>query len=87
MIAERWNFPEQLVVAIRFHHDPAAAPRAHRNLVETVYLANMFCEYESRNVSFDQFDTEILEDFGINSKKQFESLLEHFAEGFNRESR
>jgi putative nucleotidyltransferase with HDIG domain len=87
MIAERWNFPEQLVVAIRFHHDPAAAPRAHRNLVETVYLANMFCEYEIGNVSFDQFDTKILEDFGINSKKQFESLLEHFAEGFNRESR
>ncbi|MDR1585841.1 MAG: HDOD domain-containing protein [Treponema sp.] len=86
LIAEKWNFPENLVLAIRFHHDPASVPREQRDLVDTVYLANMFCEYEAGNVTFDQFDPAVLESFGINSKKQIDGLLERFALGFKRES-
>jgi putative nucleotidyltransferase with HDIG domain len=86
LIAEKWNFPENLVLAIRFHHDPSSAPAEQRDLVDTVYLANMFCEYEGGNVSFDQFETAVLESFGINSKKQVDSLLERFALGFKKES-
>jgi putative nucleotidyltransferase with HDIG domain len=86
MVAEKWNFPEALVNAIRYHHDPLGAPAQYKDLVEAVYLANMFCEYESGNVNFDQFEPEVLEHFGINSKKQIDSLLEQFVEGFNREN-
>ncbi|MDR1899898.1 MAG: HDOD domain-containing protein, partial [Treponema sp.] len=86
MIAEKWNFPEGLVMAIRYHHDPSSAPAEHKNLVDTVYLANMFCEYEGGNVTFDQFDPTALENFGINSKKQVDGLLERFALGFKKES-
>jgi putative nucleotidyltransferase with HDIG domain len=85
LIAEKWNFPESLVEAIRFHHDPAAASKNNKDLVETVYLANMFCEYEAGNVSYDQFDTAVLNEFGITSKKQIDSLLERFSQGFKRE--
>ncbi|MDR3131363.1 MAG: HDOD domain-containing protein [Treponema sp.] len=84
MVAEKWNFPEALICAIRFHHDPLAAPPGHSALTETVYLANMFCEYEKNAVSFDQFDTEALRRFGISSKKQIDSLLERFSAGFRR---
>jgi putative nucleotidyltransferase with HDIG domain len=86
LIAEKWNFPENLVLAIRFHHDPSSAPGEQRDLVDTVYLANMFCEYENGNVTFDQFEITILESFGINSKKQIDGLLERFALGFKKES-
>jgi hypothetical protein len=55
-------------------------------LVYTVYLANMFCEYEAGNISYDQFDPAILEDFGINSKKQIDGLLERFSIGFKKEN-
>ncbi|MDR3168003.1 MAG: HDOD domain-containing protein [Treponema sp.] len=86
LIAEKWNFPDNLIAAIRFHHDPQTAPQENRELVETIYLANMFCEYENDNVTFDQFDPVVLEDFGIASKKQIDGLLDHFSLGFKRES-
>jgi putative nucleotidyltransferase with HDIG domain len=39
-LLERWNFPAALVQAVRFHHDPAAAPE-HGQLAAYAYLANM----------------------------------------------
>jgi putative nucleotidyltransferase with HDIG domain len=86
LIAEKWNFPENLVAAIRFHHDPVAAPPELRDLVDTVYLANMFCEYEVGNVSFDQFEESALKNYGITSKTQIDTLLSRFSSGFKAES-
>jgi putative nucleotidyltransferase with HDIG domain len=84
-VAEKWNFPEHLVHAIQFHHDPTAASQEERDLVFTVYLANMMSEYENGNVSFDQLEPLVLDNFGINSKKQIDSLLERFSAGFKKE--
>jgi putative nucleotidyltransferase with HDIG domain len=84
-VAEKWNFPEHLVHAIQYHHDPLAASPEDRDLVDTVYLANMLCEYENGNVNFDQFETQVLDNFGITAKKQIDSLLERFSAGFKRE--
>ena len=84
-IAEKWNFPEGLVTSIRYHHDPTSAPKEYRDLVDTAYLANMFCELEKGAVVFDQFEPTVLENFGITSKKQVDALLEKFSLGFNRE--
>jgi putative nucleotidyltransferase with HDIG domain len=86
LIAEKWNFPEPLIAAIRFHHDPGSAPEPHRSLVETVYLANMFCNYEDGNVTFDQFDSDVLEHYTITSQKQIDGLLERFSQGFKKEA-
>jgi len=86
LIAEKWNFPEALVSSIRYHHDPGSAPNENKDLVNTVYLANMFCEFEAGYITFDQFDPVVLENFGITSKKQVETLLEKFIGGFAREN-
>jgi len=86
LIAEKWNFPEGLVASIRYHHDPAAAPHDHQDLVDAVYLANMFCELETGYVTFDQFEPTILENFKINNKKQVDSLIERFSQGFQLEN-
>jgi putative nucleotidyltransferase with HDIG domain len=85
-IAEKWNFPESLVTAIRYHHDPTSAPGENRDLVDTVYLANMFCEYENGTVNFDQFEPPVLANFGIASKKQVDGLLQRFSQGFKKEN-
>jgi putative nucleotidyltransferase with HDIG domain len=85
LIAEKWNFPEGLVNAIRYHHDPASTSDTDREMVETVYLANMFCEYENGNVTFDQFEPGPLDNFGINSKQHIDILLERFSAGFKKE--
>jgi len=86
LIAEKWNFPEALVEAIRYHHDPLQAAEEYRSLVNAVYLANMFCKYEVGNIIFDQFESDVLDDFGINSKKQIDTLLDKFSRGFRQEN-
>ena len=86
LIAEKWNFPDNLVTAIRLHHTPEEAPPELKDLVDTVYLANMFCEYEAGNVTFEQFEEGALKNYGISSKKQIDALLARFSIGFNREN-
>jgi putative nucleotidyltransferase with HDIG domain len=85
LIAEKWNFPDPLVMAIRFHHDPESAAPEYRDLVQAVYLANMFCEYESGTVVYDQFDAAVLDAYGITSKKQIDGMVAQFAQGFSRD--
>jgi putative nucleotidyltransferase with HDIG domain len=85
LIAEKWNFPDRLVTAIRYHHDPGAVPDDSKDLVDAVYLANMFCEYENGNITFDQFEPSPLENFGLQNKKQIDTLLERLSSGFSKE--
>jgi len=85
LIAEKWNFPERLVSAIRYHHDPESASKDCKDLVDTVYLANMFCEYENGNVTFDQLDPGPMANFGIKKKAQVDSLLDRLSKGFMKE--
>jgi putative nucleotidyltransferase with HDIG domain len=85
LIAEKWNFPDKLVAAIRFHHEPESAPYNCTDLINTVYLANMFCEYEDKNISYEQFAPEPMESYGFKSQKQVDTLLERFSAGFKRE--
>jgi putative nucleotidyltransferase with HDIG domain len=84
-IAEKWNFPEKLVVTIRYHHDPEAVSGEYKDIVDVVYIANMFCEYENGNAGFEQFETGPLKNFGLNSKKQIDTLLEKLSSGFQKE--
>ncbi|MDR0555222.1 MAG: HDOD domain-containing protein [Treponema sp.] len=86
LVADKWNFPDEFVQAIRFHHDPLSAPPPYRELTDAVYLANMFCEYENNNVSFEQFEPTVLESFGICSKKHIDGLLERFSIGFQQKN-
>jgi len=84
LIAEKWNFPEELVAAIRFHHNPSAAPKDYRTLVDSVYLADIFCEYEKGNVAFEQIETDSLKNFGITAKQQLDDLLKQLKAGLKK---
>lgn len=41
-VARKWNFPESIVTAIAFHHNPGKATK-HRELCNLVALANLMC--------------------------------------------
>jgi putative nucleotidyltransferase with HDIG domain len=86
MIAEKWNFPESLVLAIRYHHTPSDAPAA-RGLVDAVYLANLFVHIETGDAAFEQIDSAILNNYGLMNKKQVQNLIEKFSEGFKAEQK
>jgi putative nucleotidyltransferase with HDIG domain len=63
-LAERWNLPDHLVEAIRFHHTPARADK-NKDLVALIHCADMFaCRMSAQVVEFDKgldFDPKTLE--------------------------
>lgn len=85
-VAEKWNFPDSLIAAIRFHHEPQLMTTDYKDVVFTVYLANVFCEYENGGMSYDQIERLVLQDFGFQNDKQFAKAVEQFGEGFRQES-
>jgi len=85
MIASKWNFPEQLIEGIRFHHDPLAAGVPHKDIVSCVYLADAICDVERGTLSYEQIEPPILRDFGINTEDQFRKLQQRLSRVFNRQ--
>ncbi|MFN0019321.1 MAG: HDOD domain-containing protein [Pirellulaceae bacterium] len=42
-VAQRWNFPSQIVDAITYHHHPLAYSGPHKEMVYLVSIANYLC--------------------------------------------
>jgi HD-like signal output (HDOD) protein len=86
LIAEKWNFPDNLVAAIRYHHSPARAPEKYRTLIDSVYLANMLCAVECGKAVFEQIDGSVLARFNIAQPAQIKKIISVFSKGFNEET-
>jgi HD-like signal output (HDOD) protein len=86
LIAKKWNFPEQLVAAIRHHHAPMDSNEEHRDVVFTVYLANSIADLERERIVYDQIDTRVLLDFGISDESQFNRILQRLQTAFENQS-
>jgi hypothetical protein len=44
----------------------------------------MFCEYESGNATFEQFELAVLGSFNLPSRKHIDALIARFEDGLNR---
>jgi HD-like signal output (HDOD) protein len=73
-IGRRWNFPEQLVEGIQYHHEPLFASRQSKDIVFCVYLANAICDLERGLLTFEQMEKPVLTDFGIRQEDQLMKL-------------
>ncbi|MBA7622603.1 hypothetical protein ES703_29981 [subsurface metagenome] len=82
LIAKKWNFPEQLVVAIRYHHNPTACERKFKDVVFSVYLANAITELERDRVTFEQIDAVVLDDFTIETEAQIQKIQQRLDRAF-----
>ncbi len=83
MIAKKWNFPEQLIAAIKYHHEPTECDPQFSGIVYTVYLANAICDYENDKILFEQIDKTVLRDFGIQTEEQLQTIQERLSKAFN----
>jgi len=45
-LGEKWDFPDELLSAIRYHHYPAEAPQQYSSLTYLTYLTNIICQEE-----------------------------------------
>ena len=82
LIARKWNFPEQLISAIRYHHEPSQAPPEHRDIVACVYMANVVCDVERERIGFDQINSSVLKDFGITTEDQLARIQQRLSQAF-----
>ena len=85
MIAEKWNFPEQLVASIRWHHQPDESDAAHRELAYIVYLANAVCNLENEKLTFEQMNMKVLAHFGIKTEEQLRAIIGKLQKNFGSE--
>ena len=75
-IAEKWNFPKQIVSVIRYHHSPEIAPPDFRKLSAVIYLADLMTHYQNEEIEFYQIDSNILNFFNIQTESQFKKISE-----------
>ena len=86
LIAKKWNFPEQLVTAIRYHHAPMDANEEHRDVVFSVYLANCIADLERERIVYDQIDSRVLLDLGISDEDQLNRIQKRLQTAFEQQS-
>lgn len=84
-IGVKWNFPDALVHAIEFHHHPSDAPPENRDVVRTVYLANVLADPKHRDYDFEQFDQEVMKTFNIRDQEALDTLRKRLEALFERE--
>ncbi len=82
MIAEKWNFPEQLIAAIRYHHEPNETDEKFIDVVYTVYLANALTAIEREQITFEHINKDVLNDFGIQTADHLNKILERLDKAF-----
>jgi len=70
MICKKWNFNESLIRTIELHHRPHRAEGEFKNLIYTVYLADIMVEIENNKFRFEIADDGVLEFFKLNNKKK-----------------
>jgi len=83
-MAEKWNFPGQLVAAIRFHHEPMLAPPEYSDIVNTVYLANCLANLEEKKINYEQIEPAVVRDFGIEDEEHLTSILGRLQKAFEQ---
>ncbi|HTP58702.1 MAG TPA: HDOD domain-containing protein, partial [Spirochaetia bacterium] len=84
LIAEKWNFPDQLVEGIRYHNDPLKASLSSHDVVFCVYLANAICDLEQGLTSYSQLETQVLTDFRIRAEAQLLDLAANLKTDFQQ---
>lgn len=83
LVAEKWNFPEALVEAIRSHHDPASCDPVHKDVVASVYLANALCDRHSAGIALEYIEPGVRERFGLKTKDQLTALKKKLEGSFS----
>ena len=84
-LAEKWNFPPSLTMALRYHHSVDSAPEEFRDIAANVCLADLMIHYQEETIEFYQIDAKLLEHFGIKSEAQLQKICASFQRGFESE--
>ena len=84
LIAEKWNFPEYIVEAIRYHHSPLNSGRDYTEICRIVYLANMFAGILDKRYNQLFIETSIFEQVIPDGTESVGAYLEILKKNFPR---
>jgi putative nucleotidyltransferase with HDIG domain len=80
-LAERWNLPDHLVEAIRFHHSPSRADK-NKDLVALIHCADVFAyKMGAQVVEFDKgldFDAKALDHLHLTDPQVLNDYMESY---------
>ncbi|MFH0974289.1 MAG: HDOD domain-containing protein [Spirochaetota bacterium] len=82
LMAKKWNFPEYLVDAIKFHHSPLEANDKFKEFIFPVYLGNMLAEFESGKYNYYYLEESVLEKYQLRTQKDVDDLHKELKEAF-----
>jgi HD-like signal output (HDOD) protein len=78
LLGRKWNLPDPLLAAIRYHHNPSEAPSEYRPLAYTVHVADLIIRSAGFGVGADALSYRIDEgyrEYIALDRKRFEELL------------
>jgi HD-like signal output (HDOD) protein len=84
VLGVKWFLPEDLTIAIRYHHDPAKDP-FHRSLSSLIHLADHLASANgfasTRGINPPELQHEVYDQIGLDPQ-QVEELLPRIREDF-----
>ena len=86
-LARKWNFPDPVVAAIEFHHNPLGAPEAPRPAVYLTYLANFLTHFSRDEVTFGDLEPSVLQALGLGDRTKTEALFRGLSARFSARER
>lgn len=84
LIAEKWNFPEPLIEAIRYHHDATSCSDEHRDVVYTVYLANSMANIQEGLIGPESLDPQVLSYLDMDLER-LKYVMDRLSQAYERE--
>jgi len=85
LIAEKWNFPINLKLAIENHHSPLNVQNEFKELTFSVYLANMLSGVEKNKYSYYYIETDILEWLKINEIEELKKFHDNLKTNYSNQ--
>lgn len=82
-IAEKWNFPSDLVAMIKYNNHPHSAPKPFQGLVSLIYLANAILLIEKDLVNYSQLNHSVFKAFKIKSEDEFMAIARPLKQAFD----
>ena len=75
-IIEKFNLPAKLGIVCEYHNKPEKAPEEYKDLIYTVYLADMLQYYQDGMLDFYQFNKEVLAAMNISCEAEIKDIIE-----------
>lgn len=74
-LAQKWNFPEKYINAIKYHHLPDQVSPKYKIITYCVYLGNEITQVLNNRSKFSNINIKVLKLFNLDNKEIFEDFI------------